>query len=99
LDLSGDLPGELSFLAIQPETIALSAVKRAEGDDRLVVRFYNPTDEKVEAHLSTFLPILHAWEVNLNEEEVCTLPIQEARSIAVTVAGKEVKTVALELEG
>lgn len=97
LNLSGDLPGELSFLMVQPETMALSAVKRAERDDRLIVRFYNPTNEPLEARLCTFLPILNAWEVNLNEEEVNSLVPQQGK-ISVAVAGKEVKTIALELD-
>ncbi len=98
LDLSGDLPGELSFLSVQPETLALSAAKRSEAGDRLIVRFYNPTDEDVTAQVRTFLPVLNAWEVNLNEEIVRALPILEGKGTSLPVIGKEVKTVALELE-
>lgn len=112
LDLGGDLPAELSFLELEPETLVLSAVKRAErygplsiplgereGKDRLIVRFYNPTDEHLEARLRTFLPIRSAWEVNLNEEVVGRLRPLQAGGITVAVAAKAVKTLALELDG
>jgi mannosylglycerate hydrolase len=98
-DPGGDLPGELSFLAVQPETLVLSAVKRAERDDRLIVRVYNPTAESLEAHLRTFPPILKAWQVNLNEEGPEPLPILPGGGTSVPVAGKEVKTIALALGG
>jgi alpha-mannosidase len=96
--LSGDLPGELSFLTLQPETLALSAVKRAGQDDRLIIRFYDPAGEGPEACLQSALPILDAEEANLSEERVGDLAVQEATAVRIAVPGHAVKTVALHLE-
>jgi mannosylglycerate hydrolase len=98
LDLSGDLPGELSFLELASEPLTLSAVKRAERADQLIVRFYNPASSKLAARLRTFLPIRRAWEVNLNEEEVCGLAVLPEGDLRLAIAAKEVKTIALELD-
>jgi mannosylglycerate hydrolase len=96
-DLSGDLPGELSFLSLEPETIPLSAVKRSEHGGRLILRFYNPTDEPVEAALSLFQPIDSAQEANLNEEGLAELGPSGEHALTLAVGGGQVKTLALRL--
>jgi alpha-mannosidase len=98
LDLSGDLPAELSFLTFEPETLALSAIKRAERSDRLIVRFYNPTDEQVKATLHNFHPIRAAHEVDLNEKDLAELTVLAGHAVALLVDGRQVKTIALQLE-
>ncbi|MGC9333805.1 MAG: glycoside hydrolase family 38 C-terminal domain-containing protein, partial [Anaerolineae bacterium] len=97
LDLSGDLPGELSFLALEPEVLALSAVKRSELGDKLIVRFYNPTEEPVEATVRTFHPISGAQEVNLKEERLAGLEVLEGHAITLAIGSRQVKTVAFQL--
>jgi mannosylglycerate hydrolase len=136
-DLSGDLPAALSFLTLRPEALVLSAVKRSEDGNSLIVRFYNPTSEPVEATLQTVYPIGSAQEVTLNEEPLARMTVDgehqsdarpvpgcrpdthrprvgtthgeddasasRARSTAgqavtVPIGGKQVKTIALQLE-
>jgi alpha-mannosidase len=97
VDLSGGLPDELSFLSLEPETLALSAVKQSEQGDKLIVRFHNPTSDSVEALLRTFQPIRRAQEVNLNEELLAELQPATTCSVALTVGGWQVRTLALEL--
>jgi alpha-mannosidase len=97
IDLSGDLPSELSFLSLEPGELALSAIKRAEAGDQLIVRFYNPTGEHLEARLRTFLPIVEAEETNLNEERTGELTPLEESAVHLSVPGHAVKTVALRL--
>ncbi len=96
LDLSGDLPSELSFLTLKPDTLALSAVKRGERDGRLVVRFYNPGDAAIEATVSLFCPIQAAYELNLAEEVQEALEVQKDGTIRLTVGGWQAKTVGAE---
>ena len=97
VDLGGDLPGELSFLYLKPETLVLSAVKQSEQEGRLIVRFYNPTNEAVRAVLRTFQPIQSVKEVDLNEEGLDELQPTGAHAVALTVGGRQVKTLALQL--
>jgi hypothetical protein len=84
--LRGDLPAALSFLTLRPEALVLSAVKRSEDGNSLIVRFYNPTSEPVEATLQTVYPIGSAQEVTLNEEPLAKMTVDgerqsEARSV------------------
>jgi alpha-mannosidase len=96
---AGELPGELSFLSLEPESLVLSAVKRSEpgrfADDALIVRFYNPTAGPVSAVLRTYRPITQAWSTNLNEEPLAELPVEGENALNLPVGGKQVCTVAI----
>jgi alpha-mannosidase len=95
LDLSGDLPPELSLLSLEPDALVLSAVKRAERGDALILRFYNPTAEAVGASVTLFRPIRTAQLVNLNEEPQADLPVDAQGRVSLEVGGKRVCTLAL----
>jgi len=97
LDLSGDLPPELSLLSLEPDGLVLSAVKRSEQGDALIVRFYNPTPEAVQATVTLFRPIRAAQLVNLNEEPQADLPVAEGGRVTLPVKGKQVQTLALQI--
>jgi mannosylglycerate hydrolase len=96
-DLSGELPPELSLLSLEPEVLVLSAVKRGESGDALIVRVYNPTAEAVQATMTLFRPIRMAQLVNLNEEAGPDLPVDERGRVSLEVKGKQVRTLALRI--
>jgi alpha-mannosidase len=93
--LAGELPGEMSFVQLEPEALVLSAVKRAEAGDALIVRFYNPTADPVEAMLRFFKPLHGAWLANMAEEPQAALPIRADGSVVTQVRPKQVCTVRL----
>ncbi|MDQ1301178.1 MAG: 2-O-(6-phospho-alpha-D-mannosyl)-D-glycerate hydrolase, partial [Chloroflexota bacterium] len=93
--LAGELPGECSFLRLTPETLVLSAVKRSERGDALIVRFYNPTTVPTQARLRVYRPIRSAQIVNLNEEAQADLALADPHTVALPVGAKQVCTVAL----
>jgi alpha-mannosidase len=96
-DLSGNLPPELSLLSLEPAALVLSAVKRSERGDALIVRFYNPTADTVEANLSLFRPIRAAQLVDLNEEPQGDLAVDAQGRVNLPVQGKQVCTLALHI--
>jgi alpha-mannosidase len=93
--LAGDLPAELSFLTLAPETLVLSAVKRSESGDALIVRCYNPTAEPAQATLRLYRPIRAAQLVNLNEEPQADLPLADPNSVALPIGARQVRTVGI----
>ncbi len=63
-------PATRTFLTIEPDALVLSAVKRAEDRDTLIVRCYNITDDPI---VNGRISVHHAssWRrTNLNEEPV-----------------------------
>lgn len=89
---TGELPGELSFLSIQPEALVLSAVKRSERSDCLIVRFYNIKAEPLTAKVRLFRQVAEAFRVNLNEERIEPLKIEPDGAVSLAVRGNEVVT-------
>jgi len=88
----GPLPGTFSFVTIEPPTLILSAVRRTEDGQGLVVRFYNVERAPVTATLTSGLPLASARRLNLNEEPGEELTIMDGRRLELTVRGAEVVT-------
>jgi len=66
---SGSLPLTMSFLGCSNEHMEVSAVKKAEAEDALIVRVYNPTKETQQGSLIFSSFIKAVYETNLNEEK------------------------------
>jgi mannosylglycerate hydrolase len=71
----GALPAVWASVTLAPPELALSALKRAEREDGLVLRVYNPTARPVSASVRLPRPFRAVRLVNLNEDE---LPETEA---------------------
>jgi mannosylglycerate hydrolase len=62
------LPLELSFLSVEPNNILVSAIKRSEDGNGIIVRVYNTTNKKVEGRLRIYGNIKKVIAVNMREE-------------------------------
>ncbi|HEX2999931.1 MAG TPA: glycosyl hydrolase-related protein [Armatimonadota bacterium] len=92
----GELPANASLLELRPNNLVLSAVKRAEDEEAVIVRFYNPTAVPAEGDLRLHFPVTAAYRANLNEECGEALPVSDdGRRIHVTARGKEIVTLLL----
>ena len=92
-ELTGDLPGELSFLSLSPDALVLSAVKRSENGEALIVRCYNPTANALTAALDTCWPVEQANLVRLDEEPLSGAATVEPTRIRFAIGAKQVRTV------
>jgi alpha-mannosidase len=88
---SGSLPGEHSFLRIEPDNVVLTAVKKAEDDDSLILRFYEWAGKEADVKLQLPAGAQSASETDLMERPTADLAV---KSNAVTVHTKpyEIKT-------
>jgi alpha-mannosidase len=91
----GQLPETLSFVEIQPQNLVLSAVKRSEDGESLIVRFYNLERVEIAARITTGFPLQAAYRLNLNEERVSDLPLRGKHRVELTVKPAEVVTIEL----
>lgn len=73
----GDLPKQMSFIEIEPKEIVLSALKKCEYRDTLVLRLFNPTLKNISANLKFYRSIKEAWLTNMNEERKGKLPVND----------------------
>ena len=86
------MPKEFGFLEVESKEVAVSALKRCETRDSLVVRIYNPTPNDVVATVKCGLPVKEAWQTNMNEERRDQLAVDN-QSISVELTHKKIATI------
>jgi alpha-mannosidase len=91
----GPLPPEHAFVRVQPENVVVTAVKKAEDGQSLILRFYEWAGKDTEVKLQFPSGAQSAAETDLMERSLGSLPLQ---SDVVTVHTKpyEIKTVKIE---
>ena len=65
----GAMPTEQSFLSVEPEGIQLSACKKANEDDAVIIRLYNTLPEEKTVSATFFHPAKAVSAVNMMEDE------------------------------
>jgi alpha-mannosidase len=91
----GTLPAEYSFVQLQPDNVVLTAIKKAEDDNALVLRFYEWAGKETDSVLHLPVSASSVTETNLMEHPIANLSLNAA---AVTVHTKpyEIKTVKID---
>ena len=88
----GELPLDLSFVKIEPEALVISAVKKAENEDALIVRFYNIANKKVKGKVTFYKSPSKVEIANLKEDSVEELEIKNENSVNLYVPNKRIVT-------
>jgi alpha-mannosidase len=65
----GNLPSEFSFLKISPNNLILSALKKAEDSDEVILRFFETKGEETVADIELFRKIGRCTVADLLEQE------------------------------
>jgi len=94
-DSKGDLPQEFSFLKLSPNNLILSALKKAEDSDEVILRFFETKGEATEAEVELFKAIKRLTLVDLLETEQGELPF-EGNRFRLEVKPFEIVTLKLE---
>ena len=86
------LPGNLSFIDIQPKQLILSAFKMSEDNLGYIVRFYNTTPEVVKGRVLFGFKAVRVEKVMLNENAVEEIEIVD-NSVSVDAGKWEIVTI------
>jgi alpha-mannosidase len=89
---SGILPATHSFVQVQPDNIIVSAMKKAEDEDALVVRFYEWAGKQGDVRLQLPPGAQSASETNMMEKAIGEIPLQNG-TITVSTKPYEIRTV------
>ncbi len=90
----GSLPETLSFISIEPESLVLSAVKKAEREEALIIRFFNVSEKRVRGKIRLYKPVAEAEVVDLNEKSInCPIKVASDGSVPVDVGPKRIVNV------
>src|SRR5271157_4585753 len=87
----GTLPGEHSFLRIEAENVVLTALKKSEDDDSLVLRFYEWAGKKADVKVQLPAGARSASETDLMEKSIGDLAVKNG-SVTVHTKPYEIKT-------
>ena len=90
----GTLPLEQAFIEISEQNFQVSALKKCEDRDSVILRVYNPTRAALEAEASLKVPgvsVSKVYECNLNEERCIEIPVEE-NTWKLQAGSNEIKT-------
>ncbi|MGH9345304.1 MAG: glycosyl hydrolase-related protein, partial [Terriglobia bacterium] len=85
-------PASQAFLRIEPSNLVLTAFKRSEDDNRLVIRFYEAEGFKTPAQIRFAKPISRAWRASLIEYDEGPLNPAADGSLQLSVKPWEIVT-------
>jgi len=87
----GILQGEHSFVRVEPDNVVLTAIKKSEDDDSIVLRFYEWAGREADVRIELPAGAQSASETDLMERSIASLTV---RNNAVTVHSTpyEIKT-------
>ena len=88
------LPAELSFLSVSEDHVIISAVKKCEDDDSVIVRVYDIEGRDSTVGLTLFNGITRAEQVNMIEEGGKPLQVSKGR-VELPVGHHSIETVKL----
>jgi alpha-mannosidase len=94
---SQNLKNEFKSFILEPDNLIISALKKAEKDDAVIVRFFETRGEKCHATLQMPSQIKSASCVNLLEEEESELDIKDGL-LRMDVSPFEIVTLKLSVE-
>jgi len=92
---SGNLTSSFSFIQLEGKHLEISAIKKHEFEDKLVVRVYNPTDREITGKIKLGFNIREVYLGRLDES--CGEKLQYNDGVKITIRPKEVKTIILEV--
>lgn len=87
------LPANASLLSIEPESMVLSTVKKAEDRDSLIVRAWNIGTKSVKATFVFGRPVRQAYHLNLAEKRLKRISIKDGNVIITACRPKQIVTV------
>jgi alpha-mannosidase len=90
--------GGTGLLEKQSSQTCISAVKKHDERDTLVIRLYNLTAREIEETLQFGTPLRTAWLANALEERVTQLPVAGGLELPLTLGPHEIITIDVELE-
>jgi len=89
----GHVAGGSGLFALSGNGVRVSAVKKHETRDTLVVRLCNLADTRREATLHFAPAVLGAWRTDLLEERLCGLMVRDGHNLVVELGAHEIGTV------
>lgn len=87
------VPDEAGFVRLNPDDLILTALKKAEERDSLILRFYNPGTKEIEGYLDFGFDITEANQLRLDETPLKKMKIEDNHLVFFSINPKQIMTV------
>jgi alpha-mannosidase len=94
----GELPKAYSFVSVQPDSVILTVMKKAEESDDLIMRLYETSGKDTKTVIRLTETLKSARETDLLENETLQIPFQDG-TIQMPISKHEIKTVKISSAG
>ncbi len=91
------LPADFSLFRAEPDSLLITAVKKCDARDTVLVRLYNASSQRVRGKLHWGMPVSHAWKVNLLEERSEEVTVFSNSRVDLDCPAWRITTVELEM--
>jgi len=91
----GNLSDKYSFIQLQGKHLEISAIKKHELEDKLLIRVYNPTDRNITGRIKLGFDIHKVYLGRLDESYEEELPYNDG--VETELKPKEIKTIIFEV--
>jgi len=91
----GSLPGEQSFFSLDAQNVMISAIKKWDDAEGVVVRLYEAEGKDTPVTLRVFTPIEAAFRTDLIEEGAVEIPAGK-QSLSIDVGHHAIETILLK---
>ena len=91
------LPADFSLFRAEPDSLVITAVKKCDARDTVLVRLYNASSQRVRGKLHWGMPVSHAWKVNLLEERSEEITVFSNSRVDLDCPAWRITTVELEM--
>ncbi|MDZ7343224.1 MAG: glycosyl hydrolase-related protein, partial [candidate division KSB1 bacterium] len=93
----GALPADFSLFHIEPKSIVVTAIKKSEQRDTIIVRLFNASALRFKGKLSWGLPVARAWKLSLLEERLEETTVFSNSRIDIDFPAWRIVTLELEM--
>ncbi|MBE3091306.1 MAG: hypothetical protein IMZ42_03140, partial [Candidatus Atribacteria bacterium] len=93
----GNLSDKYSFIQLEGDYLEISALKKHEFEDKLVIRVYNPTDRDIIGKIKFGFNIHKVYLGRLDESYETELPYIDVDEVKIILRPKEIKTIIFEV--
>ncbi len=88
----GTLPVSGSFITVSPEKkVLISALKKSENGEGIILRVWNTTGEKLPLEISTILPVASVDRVRLDEQHIEAMKVKDGK-LAMELGAHKIET-------
>ena len=94
----GNLADKYSFIELEGEYLGISAIKKNEFEDKLVVRVYNPTDREITGKIKLGFNMHKVYLGKLDESYGTELPYIDVDEVKIELKPREIKTMILDID-